>query len=404
MGPVLKIDAAIIGCAQHKPIKVSEALPRHHLDQIAELCVLALSDAGLAPAQIDGIVLSSTFAEASQFVPTYVAEHLGLDLKFAEIVDLGGASAIGMVARAALAVTVGMCRAVLCVLQGYPTPPGPAGPDPQWERRKLLGAHSELYGAPEAEFDLPYGHMAQNSGYAMLANRYRALHGYDERAMAKIAVDQRMNANLNPDAFFYSEGLTVDDVLSSRMIADPLRLYEVVKHVAGGAAVIVASPDIERTANLRNVLVRGVGECVSGKSPSYRADPIDIPLRKASRVAFNWAGLSPQDMDMAQIYDCYTITVLLSLEAAGFCSAGEGLRYVQDSDLTVRGSMPVNTHGGQLSFGQAGQAGGMSQVIEAVQQIRGLAGRRQLPRHDLAFVSGTGGVMAAQCAMLLEGD
>jgi acetyl-CoA acetyltransferase len=115
------------------------------------------------------------------------------------------------------------------------------------------------------------------------------------------------------------------------------------------------------------------------------------------------AGMKPADMDMAQIYDCYTITVLLSLEDAGFCAKGEGMAFVRDHDLTWRGDFPLNTHGGQLSFGQAGTAGGMSQLIEAVTQIRGSAGERQLHRHDTAFVSGTGGVMSEQGALILTG-
>jgi acetyl-CoA acetyltransferase len=115
------------------------------------------------------------------------------------------------------------------------------------------------------------------------------------------------------------------------------------------------------------------------------------------------AGRKPADVHMAQVYDCYTITVMLTLEDAGFCGKGEGMAFVRDHDLTFRGDFPLNTHGGQLSFGQAGMAGGMSQVVEAVQQIQGRCGERQLARHDLAYVSGTGGVMSEQGALILEG-
>ena len=127
------------------------------------------------------------------------------------------------------------------------------------------------------------------------------------------------------------------------------------------------------------------------------------PIGPASRKAFAMAGYTPRDMHMAQIYDCYSITVLLTLEDAGFAEKGKGLQFVREHDFTFKGNFPMNTHGGQLSFGQTGSAGGMTQVIEAMQQIQGRAGARQLARHDLAYVSGTGGVMSEQGALILKG-
>jgi len=221
--------------------------------------------------------------------------------------------------------------------------------------------------------------------------------------VARIAVQQRFNACHNPDAMFYGQPITVDDVLASRMVAEPLRMLEIVMPVAGGAAVVVTREDIARRCTHRGASVIGCGEHVQSKSPTYAKDMLATPIGPASRRAFSMAGVDPADVHMAQIYDCYTITVLLTLEDAGFCAKGEGLRFVREHDFTFQGDFPMNTHGGQLSFGQSGTAGGMSQVIEALHQIQGRAGERQLGRHDLAYVSGTGGVMSEQGALILRG-
>jgi acetyl-CoA acetyltransferase len=394
--------SAIVGTSQYKPERRPEGPPAFALDQVADLARLALADAGMTPDQIDGLAVTSVgFPEVRMFVPAMVGEYLGLKLNYGEVVDLGGASAIGMAWRAAAAIETGLCQAVLCVIQGRPGPRDPLAPPPSDLRR--LGATSGSYGAPEAEFDVPYGHVAQNTGYAMIAQRYGAMFGYDPRAMAKIAVDQRTNACANPDAIFYGQPITVDDVLASKMIADPLHILEIVMPCVGGAAFVVARKDIARSNQNRPAVIRGFGEFIQCKSPSYADDMLSTPIGPASRKAFAMARRKPADMHMAEVYDCYTITVLLTLEDAGFCAKGEGAKFVAGHDLTYKGDFPLNTHGGQLSFGQAGMAGGMSQVVEAVRQIQGRCGERQLKRHDLAYVSGTGGVMSEQTALVLEG-
>ena len=397
--------AALVGAAQYRPEKYASAPRMFHLDQVAELAGMALADAGLELQQLDGlVVLGPQFHEAGMFVPAMVGEHLGIKLDFAEVVDLGGASSVAAVWRAAAAIELGLASAVLCVIPARMAPTAPHD-DHMIEVMKAsrFGGHSTRYGAPEAEMDLPYGHMAQNTGYAMIAQRYAALHGYDAAALARIAVHQRFNACHNPGAMFHGQPITVEEVLASRMVAEPLRMLEIVMPVAGGAAVIVARDDIAKRCKHRPVSVIGCGEHVQSKSPTYATDMLATPIGPASRKAFAMAGVQPADVHMAQIYDCYTITVLLTLEDAGFCAKGQGMGFVRDHDFTFKGDFPMNTHGGQLSFGQAGSAGGMSQVIEAVQQVQGRGGERQLARHDLAYVSGTGGVMSEQGALILRG-
>jgi len=400
----LKGRAAIVGAVQYTPEKYASAPRMFHLEQVADLAARALADAGLKPADLDGLVINSAhFREASSFVPAMAAEYLGIAVNFAEVVDLGGTTAVGMVWRAAAAIELGLCQAVLCVLPQRLAPLAPDEDPGAMARAMRFGGHSTVWGAPEAEFDLPYGHMGQNTGYAMIAQRYAAQYGYDPRAMAKIVVDQRSNAQGNPDAIFCGKPLAIDDVLGSKLVADPLRILEIVMPVAGGAAVIVAGPEVTARSRHRPAHITGFGERLNYKSPSYSPDMTQTPVGPAAARAFKMAGRRPEDMHAAQIYDCYTITVLLTLEDAGFCPKGEGMRFVREHDLTFRGDFPMNTHGGQLSFGQADAAGGFSQVIEAFDQIAGRAGARQLPVCDRVFVSGTGGVMSEQGALIVEG-
>ncbi|MGR5324772.1 thiolase family protein [Vibrio sp. DNB22_17_1] len=400
----LKGTAAIVGAAQYKPEKYQTAPQMFHLEQVADLSRRAVLDAGLSMKDVDGLVLHGPqFHEASIFVPAMAAEYLGVEVNFAEVVDLGGCSSVGMIWRAAAAIEMGLCQAVLCVIPARMAPFAP-GEDLSWMAEAMrYGGHSTAFGAPEAEFDLPYGHVGQNTGYAMIAQRYAAKYGYDKQAMAKIAVDQRFNAQYHPDAIFNGQTLTAENVLASKVVADPLHVLEIVMPVAGGAAVLVTSKELATRARHRPAFVKGFGERLSYKSPSYSEEMTVTPLERAAKQAFTMAGVKPEDMNAAQLYDCYTITTLLSLEDAGFCGKGEGMSFVKEHNLTFKGDFPLNTHGGQLSFGQSGAAGGMSQVIEAFHQIAGRADQRQLAKCDQIFVSGTGGVMSEQGALILQG-
>lgn len=397
-------QAALVGAAQYRPEKYTTAPRMFHLEQVADLATQALADAGLGLGEVNGLIVHGPqFHEATIFVPAMVGEYLGVTLDYAEVVDLGGASSVGMIWRAAAAIEMGMCDTVVCVIPQRMAPFAPDEDLSEFVRASRFGGHSTRYGAPEAELDLPYGHMAQNSGYAQIAQRYAAIHGYDPAALARIAVAQRFNACHNPEAIFHGQPITIEDVLASRMVAEPLRVLEIVMPVAGGGAMVLTRADRARDCRHRGVRVVGCGEHLQSKSPSHARDMLATPIGPASRRAFEMSGFKPADMHMAQIYDCYTITVLLTLEDAGFCPKGTGMRFLREHDFTFKGDFPMNTHGGQLSFGQAGLAGGMSQAIEAMHQIQGRATGRQLARHDLAYVSGTGGVMSEQGALVLQG-
>ncbi|BBZ63376.1 thiolase family protein [Mycolicibacterium monacense] len=400
----LRGEAAIVGYVELPPERLNKAGPAPFLlEQWAELSAAALEDAGLPAESVNGIV-TSHIGESEIFVPSTVAEYLGVDANFAEILDLGGASAAGMVWRAAAAIELGLCDVVLCALPArYLTPTSDKKPAPLVDAM-FFGSSSNRFGSPQAEFEIPYGNLGQNGPYGQVAQRYAAVYGYDERAMAKIVVDQRVNANHTEGAVWKDKPLTIEDVLASPVIADPLHMLEIVMPCVGGAAVVVASADIARRAKRRPVWIKGFGEHVPFKTPTYARDLLQTPITKAADTAFAMTGLGRADMDMVSIYDCYTITVLLSLEDAGFCEKGKGMAFVSDHDLTFRGDFPLNTAGGQLGFGQAGLAGGMHHVCDATRQIMGRAGAAQVADCNRAFVSGNGGILSEQTTLILEGD
>ncbi|MCY4130252.1 MAG: thiolase family protein [Gammaproteobacteria bacterium] len=399
----MKLDgkAAIVGYHEYPHIRKFTGKRKFTLGQWADLTRLSLDDAGLEASDINGLVCTE-IRETVSFTPATIVEYLGQPVNFAERVDLGGASPVGMVWRAAAAIELGLADVVVCALPGQPIPsnPNPGPVDP----RRYFQSSSVNWGSPQAEFEIPYGNLAQNCGYAMIAQRYAAEYDYDPRAMAKIVVDQRRSGALNPNAVFYGKPVSIDDVLASKLVADPLRMLEIVMPVAGGAAVIVASEDVAKRCKHRPVWIKGFGEHLTMKTPTYAEDLCRSPVGPASSKAFEMADVARSDIDACEIYDCYTITVLLTLEDAGFCEKGEGMEFIRSHDLSCFGDFPVNSHGGQLGMGQGGGAGGMTQVIEGARQIMGRADQRQLSRCDHVYVSGTGGIMSEQAALILKGD
>jgi acetyl-CoA acetyltransferase len=397
----LRGEAAIVGIAELPAERRPTRPPMFTLDQYALLAKMVVEDAGVDPSCINGL-LTHGVAESAMFAPATLCEYLGLALDFGERVDLGGATSAGMVWRAAAAVELGICDAVLAVVPG-------SASVPQSERRppstpNWYGASSNNYGSPQAEFEIPYGNVGQNAPYAQIAQRYAAEFGYDPAAVAKIAVDQRTNACAHPGAVFHATRITVDDVLASPMIADPIHMLETVMRVHGGVGVLIANADIARQSRQRPVWIKGFGEHIAFKTPTYADDLVHTPIARAADKAFAMSGLDRSDVDVASIYDCYTITVLMSLEDAGFCAKGDGMSWVTDHDLTYHGDFPLNTAGGQLSFGQAGMAGGMHHVVDGARQIMGRAGDAQVPDCHTAFVTGNGGIMSEQVALLMRGE
>lgn len=380
------MTAAIIGVAELAPVR--DTGDATELSLSAGIATAALADAGLELHEIDGL-LTHPMDVAARLVPATVGEYLGLQLSYGESVDLGGASAVGMVWRAAAAIERGMCTAALCIT-AVPRSRSQTGGGPT---RRAVDR------SPWREFDVPYGNIGATEGYAMIAARYEHLYGDTSRQRAKIAVAQRANAAGQPKAYFSGVPLTVDDVMNSEMIADPLRKLDSVMPAGGAAAVVVARADLARRHPAVPVL--GAGEAISHKTITYAPSLTDTAIRGCADRAFAAAGVDRGRIGLASIYDCYTSTVLLTLEEAGFCPTGGAAKFVDSHDLTWRGDFPLNTHGGQLSFGQADVAGGMSHVTEAVLQLQRRAHGRQVADLEFAFVHGNGGIMSEQASVVL---
>ena len=258
----LRGQAAIVGFAEFKHERKYNGPRLFTIEQWSELTAMALDDAGLQLADVNGIACTD-IRESAMFAPATIVEYLGQPVNFAERIDLGGASSVGMVWRAAAAIELGIADVVVCATPALPIPsnPEPRAIDP----RRFFQSSSNEWGSPQAEFEIPYGNLAQNCGYAMIAQRYGAQYGYNEEAMAKLVVDQRQNGALNPLAAFYGKPTTAEEVLASKMIADPLRMLEIVMPVAGGGAVVVASCEVAERCRHRPVRITGFGEHLASK-------------------------------------------------------------------------------------------------------------------------------------------
>ena len=398
----LKGAAAVVGVAELAPQRYTGDTTI--LDLLSGVAVEAMADAGFNRSQVDGLIVHP-IGGLPGFVPATVAEHLGLQPTFAEVVDLGGATGAGMIWRAAAAIQAGMCTTCLCLTGTRRRKRTPSSINAGNNTNADTGRRSRSISpgrdrSPQAEFDFPYGMLGANVGYAMIANRYAHEYGLKDTQRAKVAVDQRKNANANPAAIFHGQELSIDQVLDSEIICEPLHMLEIVMPAAGAAAVLVTAADRVPDAQQPPAWILGAGESVTHSSfaqaPGLDASGIGI----AARSAFRQAGVQPSDIGLASLYDCYTIMVLLTLEEAGFCPRGEAGAFVESHDLTFTGDFPVNTHGGQLSFGQAGTAGGMSHVTEAIRQIQGRCGVRQIAGLELAYAHGNGGIIAEQTGLV----
>jgi acetyl-CoA acetyltransferase len=378
--------AAIAGIGELKPVRRTQG--ETTLGMIAESVRLAVEDAGLDKDAIDGLLVGPQVGETPQHVPATVAEYLGMQPRMSNVVDLGGASGAGMVWRAAAAISAGMCDAVVCVLANTREEEPPRSPNRN----------------PIREFDVPFGASGANISYALPMQRHMDEYGSRPEDFARIAAWARHNAQFNPMAIFHGQPAGVEEVLASPIIASPLHLYEIVMPVAGGEALVVVSPERARGLKHAPVHVLGAGEKITHRAISQAPSLTSGPLRAAMAQAMAQAGVAAADMNLLSLYDCYTIMVALTLEDAGLCPPGGFGRWVEEHNLGFDGDFPVNTHGGQLGFGQPDLAGGMTHIVEAVRQLRHSATGRQIPNARLALVTGNGATVSEATALVLGAD
>ncbi|MES9522801.1 thiolase C-terminal domain-containing protein [Streptomyces capoamus] len=354
----------------------------------------ALADAGLDRAVVDG------FASAGlgTLAPAEVADHLGLRPTWVDSTSVGGATWEVMAAHAADAIAAGHANAVLLVYGST------ARADIRAGRRTgtlSFGARGPL------QFEAPYGHTLI-AKYAMAARRHMIEYGTTTEQLAQVAVQARANAALNPEAMF-RDPVTVDDVLSGPLIADPFTRLHCCLRSDGGAAVLLAAEEYARDCRTAPVWILGTGEHVSHAAMSQWPDFTRSPAAVSGPLAFARAGVRPADVDFAEVYDAFTYMTLVTLEDLGFCAKGEGGAFVGRDRLLVRGGeLPVNTDGGGLSAQHPGMRG-LFLLVEAVRQLRGEAGERQVRRRDgglprLGVASGTGGWFCSSGTVVLGKD
>jgi acetyl-CoA acetyltransferase len=340
-----------------------------------EASLAAIADAGLSPKDVDGVI---TYSLSPVVAEDYITNFGIADLRFSAITPLGGASCVAAIQAASAAVAAGICNHVLI----------PMGRNGYSESR--IG--SRVQQMPQfrvvGEFEMPLGAIAPAQLYAPMARRHMERYGTTSRQLAEIAVTTRAHAALNGNATMTAP-ISIEDHQNSRMISDPLRLLDCSLESDGGAAIVVSAADRAKDMRKRSVVLMGIAEG-HPDSPSVitqRAELTVLGTAKAAPKAFGMAGVTPRDIDVAEIYDCFTYIVLCQIEDLGFCKKGEGGAFVENGALGLTGRLPTNTHGGLLS--QAHMAG-MNHVVELVRQLRGEAGKAQVKDAEVGLVTGYG--------------
>jgi acetyl-CoA acetyltransferase len=362
-------DVAIVGVGQ-TPYHKNPELPT--LWYLVEAVRLALANAGLEKNDVDGLAVSSFLLPPDNTAT--VAEQMGMELRWGYLGAFGGAAHVIGVLRAAHAIQQGEAEVIVVVAA---------------DAFSVASHHVMMnsFNTGMRDYLAPYGMGGTTGLFAMLERRHSYEFGTTREQLGKIAVIQRANACLNPNALFRTP-MSLDDYLNARLICDPLRLYDCPLPCGGGEAVVLTTT--ERAKKLRNTPIRILA---GGERTNHRPDDFIMLESGWSQFAtqmFSDAGLKHSDVDLVEVYDDYPIMVVIQLEDLGFCAKGDGGRFVADTDISLHGSLPLNTGGGQLSCGQSGAGGGGLGLTEAVIQLQGAAGERQVKDAEVAVVSGFG--------------
>lgn len=349
----------------------------------AEAVRAAVADAGLAPRDVDGLITEAGYSQGAfeGITPHFLrlGAMLGMDPRYTYSEVIGGASSVAMVQRAAMAIAAGLASTCVCVFGDAPS--------------TAKGTWS--YGRGE---DAAFGLFGAAGIHALAARRHMAMYGTRPEHLGEVAVTFRRHAGLTPHAQ-QRVPLSLGDYLASAYVVEPLRLADCCLISDGAGAVVVTSA--ERARDLRHPGVRIAGFGQAHALTSFARDDYltALPAREAGRIAFAMAGVTPADIDVAQLYDCFTIVVLMQLEDYGFCAKGEGGPFVAGGALGLGGRLPTNTAGGLLS---EGFGGGIFHLIEAVRQLRGQGGARQVEGAQIALVSGHGLGMNTHATVILS--
>ena len=375
-------QVAVVGVGESAYGKVPD---RTALQLHADAATAALDDAGVAWFEVDG--LFSCGASPDLHV-IRLAEYLGIQPTYVDSTLTGGGAWETLVEHAAAAIETGRCETALVVY----------GSTQRSDSGRRLGTGARGRATGPRQFEVPYG-VTVVAEHALAAMRHGYVYGTTPQQLAQVAVTTREHAAHNPRAM-YQDPLTVDEVLESRLIADPLHLLDCCVISDGGGAVVLTSAARARSTRKGGVQVLGTGTAVSHMTVAQMDDLTDLPARRSGELALGQAGISPEDVDVAQLYDSFTITVLLTLEALGFCEPGESGPFVESGGMAHGGRLPTNTDGGGLSSNHPGMRG-VFLLIEAVRQLRGEADL-QVPDAQVAVCNGTGGFLSA-CGTVVLG-
>jgi acetyl-CoA C-acetyltransferase len=371
--------AAIVGAFEHPERKIPEGTTA---DVISQVAAGAMSDAGVGPSDIDGFFFAGMHQGLS---PATMADHLGLDnLTHVDSTDVGGASTVSQIGHAAEAIAAGKCSIALIAMGGRPLAAAGGGPATAKD------------GPARYQSDLD---LTQIAAYALVANRHMNEYGTTRRQLAMVKVSASLHAQHNPRARL-PFAVTVDEVLESPLISDPLRRLDCCVTTDGGGAIVVVSRDVAAALGAeRPAWVRGWAEGIRTTSGG-RLDLMKVGADRTGPVAYEQAGITPKDIDYASIYDSFTITLLLALENLGLCEPGQAGRFIEDGGIVApEGRLPVNTDGGGLSNNHPDRRGGMARTIEAVRQVRGRATPAvQVENCDHAIIHGIGHSLATNAS------
>jgi acetyl-CoA acetyltransferase len=383
----LRGATAIAGLGITRQGKVYDHTP---LGFAAEAVRLGLEDAGLTRADLDGLLVNPGLSWGDMGMASFqLQQAMGLrNLRLSSSMSSGGASAGTMIQVAAQAIASGLANVVACVFSDAPLKP----PQP-----KAAGGSGSAgaYGFGRG-LDAAYGQFGVNAMYALVAQRHMHLYGTTNDQLGAIAVAERAWANRNPAAQFHDAPMTLEDYRRSRWVVEPFRLFDCCLVSNGGLAVIVTSAARARDLRRPPVYLLGMGQGHPGGDP---LDTLSSGAPLAKQTAFGMAGIGLEDIDVVELYDCYTFTVLVTLEDYGFCAKGDGGPFVADGRIAPGGALPLNTGGGQLS---SFYMWGMTPISEAVIQLRGDGGARQVAEAHVALVSGNGGILSTHATLVLS--
>ena len=349
-------------------------------DLMGQAAVAALDDCGLSLADVDGLFAASTQLN----MPSLSAgEYLGIRPRYSDATQVGGSSFVAHLQHAQAAIEAGLCEVAMIVYGST---------------QRLVGRASASVQELDP-YEAPYRPMNPVTAYALAASRHMHEFGTTREQLAEVAVAARAWAALNPKAWA-RDPLTIADVLAAPMVCDPLGVRDCCLVTDGGAAAVVTS--VERARDLRKppVALLGAGEAHFHRHISSMPSLVHTAAADSGARAFAAAGLGPEDVDVLELYDAFTITPILFLEDLGFCAKGEGGAFVEGGRVAPGGAVPMNTNGGGLSYCHPGMYG-LLLIVEAVRQLRGECEERQVPGAEIALVHGNGGVLSSQCTAIL---